>query len=145
MHLKLTNGQPETYSIGQLRRDNPQVSFPKVPSNELLASYGVYPYTRPAPSEYDSLTWRLIDGEFVNVNGAWMLPYKLEALPLDQAERNIRSRRDGFLQDTDWVVVKAYERGKSVPTTWVLYRQALRDITGQAGFPYAVEWPTKPE
>ncbi|MGA0926878.1 MAG: phage tail assembly chaperone [Burkholderiaceae bacterium] len=28
---------------------------------------------------------------------------------------------------------------------WASYRQALRDITGQAGFPYAVTWPTKPE
>ena len=145
MHLKLTNGVPAKYTLGQLRRDNPQTSFPKLIPDELLASYDVYPYTRPAASEYDNLTWRLIDDEFVNVNGAWMLPYKLEALPLDQAERNIRSRRDGLLQQTDWIVIKSYERGQNIPAEWELYRQALRDITAQAGFPYSVEWPTKPE
>jgi hypothetical protein len=144
MHLKLTNGTPAKYTLGQLRRDNPQTSFPKLIPDELLASYDVYPYTRPKPDEYDSLAWRLIDDEFVNVNGAWMLPYKLEALPLDQAERNIRSRRDSLLAETDWIVIKSYERGQNIPAEWELYRQALRDITAQAGFPYEVTWPTKP-
>jgi len=144
MHLKLTNGTPATYTLGQLRRDNPQTSFPKLIPDELLASYDVYPYTRPKPDQYDSLAWRLIDDEFVNVNGAWILPYKLEALPLDQAERNIRSLRDDLLQETDWIVIKSYERGQNIPAEWELYRQALRDITAQSGFPYEVTWPTKP-
>jgi len=144
MHLKLTNGTPAKYTLGQLRRDNPQTSFPKLIPDDLLASYNVHPYTRPKSDEYDSLAWRLIDDEFVNVNGAWMLPYKLEALPLDQAERSIRSRRDSLLQDTDWIVIKSYERGQNIPAEWELYRQALRDITEQTGFPYEVTWPTKP-
>jgi hypothetical protein len=144
MHLKITNGTPAKYTLGQLRRDNPQTSFPKLIPDELLASYDVYPYTRPTPSEYDTLAWRLIDDEFVNVNGAWMLPYKLEALPLEQAQQNIRSRRDSLLADTDWLVIKAYERSENIPAEWELYRQALRDITEQTGFPYEVQWPTKP-
>ena len=64
---------------------------------------------------------------------------------LEQAERNIRSRRDGLLQETDWIVIKSYERGQNIPAEWELYRQALRDITEQAGFPYEVTWPTKTE
>jgi hypothetical protein len=144
MHLKLTNGTPAKYTLGKLRRDNPQTSFPKVIPDELLASYDVYPYSRPAAPEYDSLAWRLIDDEFVNINGAWMLPYKLEALPLEQAQQNIRSRRDSLLADTDWLVIKAYERSENIPAEWELYRQALRDITEQTGFPYEVQWPTKP-
>lgn len=28
---------------------------------------------------------------------------------------------------------------------WAAYRQALRDITGQQGFPFEIEWPTAPE
>lgn len=145
MHLKLTNGTPAKYTLGQLRRDNPQTSFPKLIPDELLASYDVYPYTRPAVPEYDSLSHRLTDGAFEQVDGVWSLPYVVEQLPLDQAERNIRSRRDGLLQDTDWIVIKSYERGENIPAEWELYRQALRDITAQAGFPYSVEWPTKPE
>jgi len=36
------------------------------------------------------------------------------------------------------------EKGTNIPAEWELYRQALRDITGQAGFPHQVEWPVKP-
>ena len=145
MHLKLTNGVPAKYTLGQLRRDNPQTSFPKLIPDEILASYDVYPYTRPKPDEYDSLARRLIDDAFVqDAEGHWSLPYKLEALPLEQAERNIRSRRDNLLAETDWIVVKSYERGQNTPAEWELYRQALRDIATQAGFPHEVTWPTKP-
>jgi len=144
MHLKLTNGTPAKYTLGQLRRDNPQTSFPKLIPDDLLASYDVFPYTRPAAPEYDSLTHRLTDGAFEQVDGAWSLPYLVEQQPLEQAERNIRSHRDGLLQETDWIVIKSYERGQNIPAEWELYRQALRDITEQAGFPYEVTWPTKP-
>jgi hypothetical protein len=144
MHLKLTNGTPAKYTLGQLRRDNPQTSFPKLIPDDLLASYDVYPYTRPIAPEYDGLTHRLTDVVFEQVDGAWVLPYVVEQQPLEQAERNIRSRRDTLLQETDWIVIKSYERGQNIPAEWELYRQALRDITSQAGFPYSVEWPTKP-
>ena len=144
MHLKLTNGVPAKYTLGQLRRDNPQTSFPKLIPDGLLASYDVYPYTRPVAPEYDSLTHRLTDGVFEQVDGAWVLPYVVEQQPLEQAERNIRSRRDGLLQETDWIVIKSYERGQNIPAEWELYRQTLRDITEQTGFPYSVVWPTKP-
>lgn len=144
MYLKLTNGVPAKYTLGQLRRDNPQTSFPKVMPDDMLASYDVYPYTRPPFPDYDGLTARLVDGGFEHVGDAWLLPYVVEQQPLEQAERNIRARRDGLLQETDWIVIKAYERGENIPAQWELYRQALRDITAQAGFPYAVTWPTKP-
>jgi hypothetical protein len=145
MHVKLTNGTPAKYTLVQLRCDNPQTSFPKLIPDDLLASYDVYPYTRPAIPEHDSLSHRLTDGVFEQVNGAWSLPYVVEQMPLDQAERNIRSRRDELLQQTDWIVIMHTEKGTFINPYWQLYRQALRDITAQAGFPYSVEWPTKPE
>lgn len=42
MLVKITDGVPVPYSYTQLRRDNPQVSFPKEPSPELLKEYDVY-------------------------------------------------------------------------------------------------------
>lgn len=43
------------YSIGDLRKDNPQVSFPKNPSVEMLASYNIFPVVSTGP-QYDSAT-----------------------------------------------------------------------------------------
>ena len=140
MYIKLIDGIPAEYTLGKLRRDNPNTSFPKQIPDELLASYSVYPYTRPAAPEYDSLSHHLTDGAFEQVAGAWSLPYVFERQPQDQAERNIRSRRDGLMQETDWMALS----DNTVASDWATYRQALRDITGQAGFPYEITWPTKP-
>ena len=145
MHIKLTEGVPIEYTLRKLRADNPKVGFATVIADETLAEYGVYPYTRLERPEYDTLTSRLVDGGFKQDSvGNWVRGYVVEQLPVDRAERNIRSNRDSLLQETDWVVTKAYETNESVPFEWAVYRQSLRDITGQAGFPYAVTWPMKP-
>lgn len=145
MHLIIINGQPEKYSIKQLRRDNPNISFPKALTDELLASYSIYPYTRPDHPYYDPLIAKVVDGNFEqDSDGKWVLPYIIEQAPLKDAERNVRSNRDSLLQETDWIVVKSYERNENISAEWTTYRQALRDISTQAGFPYSIVWPDKP-
>jgi hypothetical protein len=65
----------------------------------------------------------------------------------------IREVRNFLLADTDHIVLINAEAGTDVPQNWVDYRQALRDITNQAGFPSDpngkvssdLTWPTKPE
>lgn len=146
MHLKLINGTPEKYSLRQLRNDNPNVSFPAEPTDALLAEWNVYPYTRPDRPDVDHLTSRVVDGSFEQDSvGNWSLPYVVEQLPLADAERNVRNRRDNLLQDCDWVTIRSKELGQSVPIEWYTYRGDLRQVPEQAGFPYSVVWPTKPE
>jgi hypothetical protein len=58
---------------------------------------------------------------------------------------NTRTERDRRLSECDWVVTKAQETGQPVPKPWRDYRQALRDVSKQPGFPTAVVWPIKPE
>jgi hypothetical protein len=142
MFIKLTNGTHETYTIGQLRRDNPQTSFPRDIPADVLAEFKVYKVKQtPAPeidgkTHHHTQTVELVDGE-------WTQVWQVEQLPQDQAEANIRTYRDYLLQNSDWIVSKCYELGEPVPTDWATYRQALRDITLQEGFPYNVTWPTK--
>lgn len=143
MHIRLTNGSPAKYTLGQLRRDNSNTSFPKVIPDAILANYDVYPYVIQDVS-YDPTTQNSVEGQFVQVSGQWTLFMVAENKPQSEAENRIRSMRDQFLTDTDWVVIKAYERNENIPADWEAYRQALRDITSQAGFPYSVTWPTSP-
>ena len=52
-----------------------------------------------------------------------------------------RFRRDAFLQETDvWAL-----SDRTMTAAQTQYRQDLRDITDQAGFPTDITWPTKPE
>ena len=68
-----------------------------------------------------------------------------KAMKDQEQAKSVRAARDAKLAETDWVVIKATETGTPVPADVATQRQALRDITEQAGFPWAVEWPTQPE
>lgn len=57
---------------------------------------------------------------------------------------NVRAQRDRLLAACDWRVIKALEAGQPVPADWAAYRQALRDVTAQDGFPYTIVWPKDP-
>tara|TARA_R110000850_G_scaffold233967_2_gene358846 strand:+ start:4067 stop:4492 length:426 start_codon:yes stop_codon:yes gene_type:complete len=139
-HLKITNGKPEAYSIRRLREDNPGTSFPEYLSDTLLADWGVYPYAIQDVPDYDRLTQTAKVGDFAEVVGAWTQGWEISNLAPEDAATNIRNRRDALLSQTDWmglndVIMEPY---------WLEYRQQLRDVTAQDGFPFNVVWPTKP-
>jgi hypothetical protein len=55
--------------------------------------------------------------------------------------KSVRATRDAKLAECDWTQVADAPVDKAV---WATYRQALRDITAQTGFPWTVEWPDAP-
>ena len=61
-----------------------------------------------------------------------------------EQSKNVRTSRDSKLAESDWRVIKAVELSTAVPIEWAAYRQALRDITTQAGFPWTIDWPKQP-
>ena len=141
------------YSAYQLRRDNPNTSFPKRPSDELLFEWGVHRVERTARPHVDH-TKNLIEGDPVLVNDTWTQVWGVaDATPEEIAQRteqeadSVRSRRDNHLADSDWRVIKAQETGAEVPVEWLTYRQSLRDISDHPNFPWLsnADWPVKPE
>jgi hypothetical protein len=143
MLIKLTNGAPEAYTIAQLRRDNPQTSFPKEVTKEILSLYNVYSLKQTRVPEIDSKTHRIIKDVRL-LNGEWTQVWQISEIDQKQAESNVRAYRDNLLAMTDWVVIRAYGNGVPAPDDLLQYRQALRDITTQEGFPYSITWLTKP-
>jgi hypothetical protein len=53
----------------------------------------------------------------------------------------IRAERDSLLTASDWTQVIDAPVDQAA---WATYRQALRDIPQQAGFPWTITWPVKP-
>jgi hypothetical protein len=53
---------------------------------------------------------------------------------------NVREQRNRMLTASDWTQTK--DSPDAVDVLWQPYRQALRDITTQEGFPFNVVWPT---
>lgn len=54
---------------------------------------------------------------------------------------SVRAARTEKLKDCDWTQISDSTADKAA---WATYRQALRDVTKQTGFPWSVEWPTSP-
>lgn len=54
-----------------------------------------------------------------------------------------REKRNQLLAQTDWTQAK--DVSDAVSSKWAPYRQALRDVPQQAGFPNNIQWPVKPE
>ena len=55
--------------------------------------------------------------------------------------KSVRTQRTQLLKDSDWTQIADSTADK---TAWATYRQALRDITSQAGFPWTITWPESP-
>ena len=58
-------------------------------------------------------------------------------------ENDVRTRRNTLLLASDWTQLP--DVPSETKDQWAKYRQLLRDITDQAGFPESVIWPNKPE
>jgi hypothetical protein len=67
-------------------------------------------------------------------------PRDVEKETAEQAA-SVRASRTEKLRECDWTQAADAPINKEV---WAIYRQALRDITTQAGFPWTVEWPVEP-
>lgn len=65
-------------------------------------------------------------------------------LSLSELAADAREARDALLRETDWTALKALESGV-VASDMASYRQALRDVPQQEGFPNSINWPAKPE
>jgi hypothetical protein len=83
------------------------------------------------------------------VDGRWFTKYSVadlddEAKAAKDAEqaKAMREQRNQKLKDTDWTQVADAPGDKAA---WATHRQALRDITSQAGFPWDINWPAQPE
>jgi hypothetical protein len=58
--------------------------------------------------------------------------------------RTARTRRAALLAACDWIVARSAEWGEPVPDAWANYRQALRNVPDQPGFPADINWPQEP-
>lgn len=148
MYVKVNDGKGTEYSVSQLKADNANVSFPKDIDNDLLAAFDVYPAVSGEAPTYDPATQNLTrSAEATLVDGVWTFAYSVDDKTAQQKTdyvtalaADVRNRRDNLLAATDW------RAGSDLTLSdeWKTYRQALRDVPAQSGFPNSITWPTEP-
>jgi hypothetical protein len=74
----------------------------------------------------------------------WQEPGNYQQLLFNEAASKVKQERQRLLTATDWTdTVSASTRLENY-NAWQFYRQQLRDITTQEGYPFNVEWPAQP-
>lgn len=141
-YVKIVNNNPEWYNLTQLRLDNPTTSFPKNISAEDLAAFNVYEVNVSQPPAVNNWTEDLQLSTPTKNGNKWVASWNVIRKPELQVAFGIREARNEKLKECDWTQIADCTADK---TAWANYRQALRDITSQPGFPYNVTWPTEPE
>ena len=133
---------------GEIRSMYPNTSFPKVWSPELVEELGldvVFESPTPSTTRYQTA---FKDGVEQDAQGRWLWKWSISEMDDDakavkdaEAAKSVRADRDKRLAECDWTQLSDSQVDKAV---WATYRQELRDVPAQAGFPYDITWPVKP-
>lgn len=152
-------------SESQFRAEFPNTSFPKTLTPEIIDDLGYDPILEGAQAVV-TLPYQYSQRAGIeDVNGQWFTKYiagpvftdyqdedgntitaaqqeaEYRAQKDEEQAKAIRADRNKRLADSDWTQLS------DAPVTaapWATYRQALRDISDQAGFPWDITWPEEP-
>ena len=155
----------EIKSQGQLRKENRNVSMPKVWNDDVYDALNVDPVlSSPQPTEGVGVYQEVRrSGATQDTDGNWVQAWEIvdmfsddpelgtkteqeaayqQELDSSAIERN-RTVRNSLLSETDWWA----SSDLTMTAEQTAYRQALRDITTHANWPHLNDddWPTKPE
>lgn len=86
-------------------------------------------------------------GKYAKWNGTeWTIEDIEEPVPVTPSEPDLaleaRAKRNALIADTDWTQLSDVPIANR--TAWATYRQALRDVPQQVGFPIEITWPSAP-
>ena len=149
MYLKLENGNIRyPYTIGELKSENPNTSFPAVLTNEVLESFDVYyvestEYSDDYTKNIEEGTPILSDSSYIQV---WNITDATEeeiSAKLEEKWVEVRIMRDALLAQSDWTQFQDSPISGTTLAEWQTYRQSLRDVTSQPN-PFNLSWPVKP-
>lgn len=156
----------EVVSEQAFRALHPNTSMPQQLTEELINSFGAdVVFEGPQATGGDHYQYSQYAG-VEQINGKWYTKYVLGPVFTDttaedgtvttaaqheaaykagkdaEQAKSVRQQRGEKLKDSDWTQVIDAPVDQAA---WAAYRQALRDITGQAGFPWDMQWPVQPE
>jgi hypothetical protein len=131
----------------EFRSLHPNTSFPPQLTVELLDSFGADPVLNGSQAQPTRYQVSFRDG-VEEVNGQWFTKFSVADMDADaiasldarQAD-SVRAERNRKLTASDWTQVEDAPVDKAA---WAAYRQGLRDVPSQEGFPWDVTWPVEP-
>jgi hypothetical protein len=152
----------------QFRAENKNTSFPQVLTPEIIDSFGYDPVLEgPQATTIPPYQYSQRDG-VVEINGQWFTHYIAGPIFTDYTDdegvvhtaseqyeaycfgkdaeqgKAVRTDRNKRLADCDWTQLADSPLDPDGKLAWALYRETLRMVPQQAGFPWEVVWPEEP-
>ena len=149
----------EVKSQGEWRSANPNISMPRVWNQNVLEALNVEAVLEAPKPDAGPYQTVVRNGVVKDAKGNWVTAWEVrdmfstdeegtkaekeaayQAVLDAEAAKAVRAERDRKLAETDWMALSDV----TMSAEMAAYRQALRDITAQEGFPHSVNWPVKP-
>lgn len=150
MYVKVVNGVIEKfpYYVADIVAENPNISLPSELSAEALLEFNMFEVRILEQPSYSDRTQKIIEETTPRYeNNEWVIGWEViektteEVAAYDNAVITfVRNQRNSMLAASDWRALT----DNTLTQDWANYRQELRDITNQEGFPYNIIWPTPP-
>ena len=155
-------------TVSQFKASQPNTSFPKQITTEVLDSYGYDVVLNGAQATVTAPYGVSTRSGVEEVDGKWFTKFIAGPVFTDTTDSEgvvtkaaaneaayrarfdsivgaaVRTERDTKLTATDWTQLADSQLTDSAKATWVTYRQALRDLPSASGFPHTMTWPTEP-
>ena len=145
----------------EFRAQFPNTSLPAPLTSEVITDFGGA-VVLEGPQATGGTVYQYSQRQGVEqINGKWYTKYVLgpvftdaeessaaeqeaayKAMKDEEQAKAVRQQRGEKLKETDWTQVADAPVDKAA---WATYRQALRDVTTQEGFPWDVQWPEMPQ
>lgn len=149
----------EVKSQGEWRAANPNISMPRTWNQNVLDALNIEAVLEAPKPDAGPYQYVARNGVVKDAKGNWVTAWEIRDMFSDDAEgtkaekeaayqagldataaKSVRDERDRKLAETDWTALSDV----TMSAEMAAYRQALRDITAQEGFPHSVNWPVKP-
>ena len=150
----------ELKNQGEIRKLNPNVSLPKVWNENVYEALGIDPVlATPQPNPSAAYKKVVRDGAEQDSKGNWVQKWVEQDMFADteettkseqetayqaeldaEAATTARNTRNTKISESDWMALSDV----IMSDEWKTYRQALRDVPAQSGFPNDITWPTEP-
>ena len=152
----------------QFRAENKNTSFPQQLTAEIIDSFGYDPVLEgPQATTIPPYQYSQRDG-VVEINGQWFTHYIAGPVFKDYTDdegvvhtaseqyeaycfgkdaeqgKAVREDRNKRLSECDWTQLADSPLDADAKLEWALYRETLRMVPQQAGFPWNVQWPPEP-
>lgn len=147
MYAKIDNGTVIRfpYAWDDILRDNAGSTISNL-SDDVMKLLGIVRVVvTGAPEHPATHTAEMVGCVFNREKLRWETAFTIRPLTKAEIEAKadeVRAQRNNKLARSDWT------QGKDIPdsvsTPWATYRQELRDLTAQKGFPFNVVWPQEP-